>query len=315
MLLENFITSQGKNCVLGSVSNIAAYYGLRIKEEDLFFWFSPFDGDKNLQEVFAAMYENNGDRPWLEFVNEQVHMGNPVTVSIDDKTLPYIDMQVGDNSAKHCINMIGTELDKVYVSDGYVPRYIPTVHEGWVELNDIKDECVFCCHSMRSEIIDFLSKSEEEQTINYSVKMSLHRIDDFLNHKNEQSGMTGMEETEQLSITVKEDIMKENYDSVFRFLAVLRLNVINPLVYLDDLYLRIGRDDSRLKEVVNTKWEKINTKLIKFALARKRTDAEQISAMINEAAGLEREVLNEFLRQVLPCDAEGFEQFFRQYDK
>ena len=97
MLLDDFITLQGYNCILGNICNTMNYFNVNISEQDLFFLFSPFDGDRNLSEAFDKLYEDKGNNKWRDFVQKGLNDGYPIMISINPNVLPYINVEVGDS--------------------------------------------------------------------------------------------------------------------------------------------------------------------------------------------------------------------------
>ena len=303
MLLNGFVTSQGKNCILGNVYNAMSFYKLNIKESDLFFWFSPFDGDRILPELFQILYNVNQEYEWIQFVKNVILSGNPVIMSIDPKALPYMDIQVGDSSAKHYINVLGIDerKSKIYISDSYVPKYVPTVYEGWVDYSQIKVEDIGHCWSMKTEVVAFFKNTcGREQVIDFSICSALERIKTFLYIRNTDTGQTGLESIKELSKSVKDDILNQRYEKVFALLAGMRLNIINPLVYLSELLENIYPSDinQKMNELINEHWERVNVKLIKFALAHKRLDPNKVFKSIDEAVLLESHVLTNLINRL-----------------
>lgn len=316
MLLSDYTTSQGRNCILGNVYNTMNFYKLQIEEQDLFFWFSPFNGDRTLPEVFETLYDDNGSCEWFEFLKKSIMSGHPVTISINPHVLPYIDMHVGDSTAKHYINIIGIDKKqkKMFISDSYVPKYIPTVYEGWVDYSQISDSDIGHCWYMKEDIVAFFRNSCSIDEINtYSVNAALKRIEIFLKEKNEITHLSGMDEIVKLRDSVKDDILNGNYENVYILLAGIRLNIINPLIYLQKLLERLDEGlMQRLDNLIIKHWESLNVKLVKFALAHKKLDAEMVSQMIEESTGLETEILNDILTRLKPGKTENINALFQK---
>lgn len=322
MLLHDFITSQGKNCILGNIYNTMNYYQLKIQESDLFFWFSPFDGDRVLPEVFEMLYDVCEDDEWVEFLKRNISSEHPVIVSINPEVLPYIAMQVGDGSGKHSVNIIGIDEQqrRIYVSDCYVPKYVTTVYEGWVDYSGIKDEDIGHCWSMKREVITFFRDSCDKQQIDsFSIYSVLQRIKTFLYVRNVCNGQTGVEEIRELGSSIRDNILNGQYENMASLLAGIRMNVINPLVYLRTLLERIYPLDEdmsqQLNELIDDYWEKVNIKLVKFALAHKRLDAEQIFLSIEEVVLMETKFLTDLINKLQSRnvdDAKGMFQILKQ---
>lgn len=306
MLLNNFVTSQGHNCILGNVYNAMNYFHVDVSEQDLFFWLSPFDGDRNLPEVFEKLYEDKGKCDWQEFVQTSLNDGHPVIISINPKALPYFKSEVGNSSTKHYINIIGIDKDRkqLYVSDSYIPTYIPSTHEGWVNYSEISDSDIENCWRLKSELLLFFQNYCGSDDINsFTLASIIKRLSSFLSINSDNLPPSGMDNLQMLSKIVKNDIENGNYNKIFELLAGIRLNVINPLIYLVNAFECRPNEYSkwieRLNNLVNGHWEPLNIKLIKFALAHKKLDADKVSEQIDEAVELEKNVLNDILERLL----------------
>lgn len=305
MLEKDFVTLQGHNCILGNVYNIINYYHINITEADLFFWFCPFDGDKNLYEVFEKLYEDKDECNWKEYVIKSLKDGQPVMISVNPKVLPYIKVEVGDPSLKHYINIIGIDENRkqLYVSDSYVPTYIPSTYEGWVDYSGMSDSDIGNCWRLKSKILFYLQNDCRKADIkNYTRTLIIKRLSEFLKDTNNKN-YSGIEELHTLSGIVKKNIEDENYGEIFKLLAGIRLNIINPLIYLVDWFEHYSEDYDewieRLNNHVKGYWEAINVKLLKFALAHKKLEAEKIFLQIEETVALEQKVLNDLLERLL----------------
>lgn len=310
MLLNDFITSQGHNCILGNVYNAMNYFHVDIPEQNLFFWFSPFDGDRNLPEVFEKLYEDKGECDWLEFLQKSLKSGQPVIVSINPKTLPYIKVEVGDSSTKHYINIIGIDVGRkqLYVSDSYIPTYIPLTYEGWVDYSEISDSDIGNCWHLKSELIFYFQNKCGTDDINsFTMASIIKRLNCFLNENNDNQHPSGIEDLQMLSKIVRNDLEAGNNDEIFKLLAGIRLNIINPLIYLVDVFERCSDEYSEwiksLNNLVIDHWETLNMKLIKFALAHKKLDVDKVSKQIDKAVKLEKDVLNDILEQLLKTES------------
>lgn len=319
MLLNDYITSQGRNCILGNVYNTMNFYKLQIKEQDLFFWFSPFNGDRTIPEVFKTIYNNNGSCEKLEFLKKSIMLGHPVMISINPDVLPYIDMRVGDNTAKHYINIIGIDekQKRMFVSDSYVPKYIPTVYEGWVDYSQINDSDISHCWCIKEDVVEFFRNSCSIDEINtHSVNSALKRIQIFLKVKNEITDLSGMDEIVKLRDSVTNNILNENYENMYILLAGIRLNIINPLIYLQKLLERFGIEYEdllqQLDNLIIKHWESLNVKFIKFALAHKKPNIEIVSQMIEESTSLEIKILNNILTRLQPRKTENIDAVFQK---
>lgn len=322
MLLKNFTTLQGGNCILGNACNAMNYYQLRIQESDLFFWFSPFDGNRTLPELFEVLYDVCEGDGWIEFLKHKISTGHPVLVSVNSEVLPYIAMQVGDGLGKHYVNIIGIDEQQrmIYVSDCYVPKYVPTIYEGWVDYSRVKDKDIGHCWSMKREVITFLRNSCDKQLIDsFSIYSVLQRIKTFLYVRDVHNGQTGVEEIRELGSSIRDNILNGQYENMASLLAGIRMNVINPLIYLRAFLERSYPLDEnmsqQLNELIDDYWEKVNIKLVKFALAHKRLDAEQIFLRIEEVIMMETKFLNDLINKLQlrnVDDAKGMFQISKQ---
>lgn len=306
MLLNDFVTSQGHNCILGNVYNSMKYFQVDVSEQDLFFWFSPFDGDRNLPEVFEKLYEDKGECRWQEFIKKSLNDGQPVIISINSKVLPYFKVEVGDSSVKHYINIIGIDEDReqLYVSDSYIPTYIPSTYEGWVDYSEISDSDIGNCWHLKLELLLYFQNNCGLYDINsFTLASIIKKLSSFLKKNSDNQKPSGMDNLQMMSKTVRNDVENVNYNEIFKLLAGIRLNVINPLIYLIKVFEHCPNEYSewseRLNNLVNGHWEIINIKLVKFALAHKKLDADTISNQIDEAVEFEKNVLNDILKQLL----------------
>ncbi len=303
MLLANFVTTQGHNCILGNVYNSLNYFHIDISESDIFFWTSSFQGDRNLKNLFESFYEERGECSWLEFVEKSLSKGQPVLVSVNHKALPYIKLDIGDPSTKHYINIIGLDVDKrqIYVSDSYIPTYKPSIFEGWIGYVELSDTDIENCWCLKREFLDyFQNESRQEEIQKFTLSCVISRLSEFLEKKDKRQGVNKLR---RLQDTVLHKVANRNYDEMFMLLAGIRLNTINPLIYLRHA-LEYNKNASRnlagvLDALISDYWETLNIRLIKFALAHKNLDVEKVSEQMKETILQEEIVLGEILKLLI----------------
>lgn len=304
MLLTDFETAQGYNCILGNVYNSMKYYHIDISEQDIFFWNSPFYSDKYMRKVFERFYEDRGDSTWTEFAAKGLSEGKPVLISIDQKVIPYVKYDMGDDSIRHYVNIIGIDLDehKIYVSDSYVPTQIPSTYEGWMDcgkLTDLEIENSWC---IKREVIRFLQQEVDKNEIHRFTMYSLvQRLKEFLGGTGQEALPPYMAKLGNMQNAVCLQIAAENHEEVFKLLAGMRLNVINPLIYLLQVLRRNGDEDEALAGELNTlikeQWEKLNMRLVKFAVAHKKLDKDCIFESFHNAIHGEEKVLGHVIER------------------
>lgn len=304
MLLTDFETAQGYNCILGNVSNSMKYYHIDVSEQDIFFWNSPFYSDKYMRKVFERFYEDRGDSTWTEFAAKGLSEGKPVLISIDQKVIPYVKYDMGDDSIRHYVNIIGIDLHehKIYVSDSYVPTQIPSTYEGWMDcgkLTDLEIENSWC---IKREVIRFLQQEVDKNEIHRFTMYSLvQRLKEFLGGTGQEALPPYMAKLGNMQNAVCLQIAAENHEEVFKLLAGMRLNVINPLIYLQQVLRRNGDEDEALAGELNTlikeQWEKLNMRLVKFAVAHKKLDKDCIFESFHNAIHGEEKVLGHVIER------------------
>lgn len=304
MLLTDFETAQGYNCILGNVSNSMKYYHIDISEPDIFFWNSPFYSDKYMRKVFERFYEERGESTWPEFAAKGLSEGKPVLVSIDQKVIPYVKHDMGDDSIRHYINIIGIDLEehKIYVSDSYVPTQIPSTYEGWMDcgkLTDIEIENSWC---IKRDVIRFLRQEVDKKEIRRFTRYSMvQRLKEFLRGTGQGTMPPYMEKLGNMQNAVCDQIARENHEEVFKLLAGMRLNVINPLIYLLQVLRRNGDEDAgltgELNALIKEQWEKLNMRLVKFAVAHKKLDKDSVFESFHNAICGEEEVLGHVIER------------------
>lgn len=306
MLLNDFVTMQGYNCILGNVYNAMNYFHVNVSEQDLFFWLSPFNGDRNLPEVFERLYRDKGECNWLEFIKKNLENGHPVIISINPQMLTYVKVKVGDPSMKHYVNIIGIDEEKkqLYVSDSYIPTYIPSTHEGWIDYSQLSDADIGNCWHLKMEVLYYFQNNCGLVDINdFTSESIINRLSAFLGKSRDVQNSSGIRELQTLSKIVKKNIENENYDEIFKLLAGIRLNVINPLIYLVNVFERCPDEYcewiERLYLLVKSNWEILSIKLMKFALAHKKLDEDTILEQIDEVVELEKDLLNDILKRLL----------------
>lgn len=320
MLLNNFVTLQGYNCILGNVYNAMNYFNVNISEQDLFFWFSPFGGDRNLPEVFEQLCRDKGECNWLEFIKKNLESGYPVIISINPKVLSYVKVEVGDPSMKHYVNIIGMDKEKkqLYVSDSYIPTYIPSTHEGWIDYSQLSDTDIGNCWHLKMELLYYFQNNCGLGDINnFTLESIINRISLFLGKSRDVQNSSDIRDLQMLSRIVKKNIENENYDEIFKLLAGIRLNVINPLIYLVNVFERCPDEYcewiERLYLLVKSHWEILNIKLMKFALAHKKLDEDIILEQIDEVVELEKDLLNDILKQLLKTENSNLAEISGNY--
>jgi hypothetical protein len=112
----------------------------------------------------------------------------------------------------------------------------------------------------------------------------------------------GISELKELQENIYGYVRNEEYDGVFQLLPIIRLYVINPLIYLshslERYYERHHFIVESLDTLIKDYWETLNLKLIKFSIAHKKLDAELIASRVRDVILKEEEVLNSVLEHM-----------------
>lgn len=290
VILEDYITYQGKNCILGSLCNIARYLGVELTEADLFFRYCSFCGSSTIGQEYEELLEEKGSMPMWDFVRAKLTAGMPVMVSITPEVLPHITSSAGDSSVMHYLNItaIDTENGRAFISDCYVPTFEPSTYEGWVDYTDFAEDTIGNCWSIKESALKRIC----EEGITYETVQS--RIKYFLGHEADGIGILKLYRDHFCNRFEAQD-----YDGIYVMLAGLRMKVINPLEYLKQILKSMGEvSDEELDDLdvlISGHWEKMNFKLIKCAVAHRSLATEKLTAAANEAIALEKKVLNDIL--------------------
>lgn len=301
MLLDDFITSQGTNCILGSAFNALRYLGIDIREEDLFFWFCSFEGDKEGSDLLKKMYRAKEECDWKSFLMRNINLHQPVLAKVNPKILPYLRASVDDQYACHYINILGIdeETEQIYVSDSYIPTYAPSTYEGWINYKNIDDADIKSCWCLREEIIRFFKDNCPLIAMREMTRLCIiRRLSAFLcSNIDRNENCFGV-----LSETILYSVNNKNYTEIYWLLAGLQLNIINPLKYLDVTLLQMSNDDRwhlKINSFLKEYWGSLYFKLMKFALAHKKVDAKLMLEQITEAGQREIYLLIEILIDML----------------
>lgn len=304
MILTNFTTVQGYSCIFGNIYNALHYIQMNVKEQDLFFWFSPFQGSKNIYEMIDIFYEKIDKNEWQNFVKQSIEEKKPVLVRINPNSLPYIRHSTFDSSKGHYINIIGIDVSekKICVSDSFVPTLSNSTYTGWIDYSTIVNVHIDTFWQIKYNLIyKFLRKCEEEEIINFTYFKIISRLRDYLeiDYSNEYKGIS---ELQKLPNLVGEHVQNKNYIEIYKMLAGVRLNIINPLVYLSHALQRNHQYQDLAKSLdafVGNYWESLNMKLVKFSVAHKPLDGKCIATEIEDAVFMERAVLKSIIERLL----------------
>ena len=300
MNLMEFETKQGDNCVLGNLYNTLKYYHTDIEEYHLFFWCSAFLGDRKLNQVFHMFYDMNSEESWIDYAEKKIGEGKPVLINIDPKILSYIHLSVGDTSRKHFVNLIGIDKEKaqVLVSDSYIPTFKPSVHKGWVKYENWSADDIENSWAINEEVLSFFQNEITAKELRLiTLYWAVKRVEEFLEKGN--GILTGEEILKKRKMTFVDCISANRYDEVFTHLAGMRINIMNPLKYLAEL---LGTDEAdcrefegRVRELFKDGWEKLNARLVKYALAHKKLDVEGVYQEFDRLIDWEINLLKDFV--------------------
>lgn len=295
MILRNYTTMQGYNCILGNVYNMLHYVQMDIKEQDLFFWFSPFQGSKNMYCMFNVLYEEVEKSKWQGVVKQSIKDQKPILIQISPRILPYIKYDTSNLSMVHYINIIGIDINekKLCVSDSYVPTLNPSIYTGWIDYERLENSVEACWRVKNNTIDQLLHECKEEEIANLTYYNIIRRLKEFLGIDNNNE-CTGIIQLQNLSDRLLFYIERQNYVETYQMLAGLRLNVINPLIYLQLALERTPQYQNIAKYIATFTekyWESLNMKLLKFSIAHKHIDGKNIATLVEEAIRMEQDLL------------------------
>lgn len=306
MMLADFTTMQGYNCIFGNVYNTLRYFRTDFFEQDLFFWFSAFQGNISESSLFDTFYEEKGKNSWLNFVKQSLAAQQPVLVSVNPSVLPYIKYDAQNASLRHYINIIGIDVEKkkMCVSDSYVPTYSPSTYMGWVDYRLVSDFQIKNCWRIKISLLRYFQREcRNEEIRDFTFSNIIRRLSVFLKEDKVNHNHSGIDKLEKLHDIVFTNVENKNYEKIFELLAGIRLNIINPLIYLR---FALERNRNRYQDLAksldtftNNYWETLNLQLIKFAIAHKHLDSERISEQIKNTILEEEVVLNAILEKLI----------------
>lgn len=157
------ISKQGYNTILGyeclnaCLANYMNFYNLDVSTSDIFFGGDGFNiSVKNdfYFELESNLYLSNFnfldnfnfnysygkcvENP-IDFLRNSILGNKAISLKVSSEFLTYNRVFKQTKNATHFINAIGLEEDKnkIYISDGFVPTKVPTIYQGWVNLDDI----------------------------------------------------------------------------------------------------------------------------------------------------------------------------------
>lgn len=279
---------------------------MNLREQDLFFWFSSFQGNRTVSELFDTLYKEKENNSWQNFVEQCLADQHPVLVHIDPKVLPYIKYNTPDPSIGHYINIIGIDPKekKLCVSDSYVPTYSPSTYTGWIDCSAVTDSHIDACWRINLvALYHFFQGHKEEDILDFTNANIIRRLTEFLWPDESNHRPAGITELRKLPDTIYHHIQNKNYDDMFKLLAGIRLHIINPLVYLR---LSLERNQSQYQDLIKSLgafivkyWETPNMQLIKFSIAHKSLDSECIATQIKAAVFTEQAVLTTILENLM----------------
>jgi hypothetical protein len=304
LILTNFATAQGRNCIFGNVYNTVHYLQMDLREQDLFFWFSIFQGSRTVSELFETLYEKNGETDLRRFVMHSLEAGQPVLTHIDPKVLPYITYSTLNPSAGHYINIIGFDAraNKLCVSDSYIPTYKPSTYTGWIDCPPVPCHHIEACWRINSGALQRFFVEQGASISDFTRANIVRRLSDFLIPNEANDGMAGITELSRLPDTIGSFVQNKDYEEILKLLAGIRLHIINPLIYLRIALERLpdsyGEFVKNLDKFIESEWEASNMQLIKFAVAHKHLEGERIALKIQESVQKEEEVLTTIMERL-----------------
>lgn len=302
LVLADYNTLQGYNCIFSNVYNTLRYCQIDIYEHDLFFWFSGFSKNRNIDNLFEIIYNEKNSIDWQRFIELNIRNNTPVLAHIDPKILSHVKFNEFDTTVGHYINIIGINVHdkKLLISDSYVPTYIPSTYTGWIDYSSIEDNQIKACWSInRVYINNFFQERDAKYFINFTHINIIKSLINFLLPDEDNNLPAGISKLKEMPQIIHNYVQNKKYDEMFKLLAGIRLHIINPLIYLSNSLDRYyDRYDNLLKSLNNfieDYWESLNMQLIKFSIAHKKLDSKIIASRVKDVIFMEEEVLKNIL--------------------
>lgn len=149
---KEYHTIQGHECLSSCISNYFYNNGLALTGSDIFFlgdgFHITYQNNDNMV-IGADLYNANYtfcDRYHVTIQHEKclskesaknllkqsILEERKICIKVSSECLKYNKVFKQASGSPHFINVIGIKEQELYISDGYVPTYVPSAFEGWV---------------------------------------------------------------------------------------------------------------------------------------------------------------------------------------
>ncbi len=295
---QNYTTEIGYECLNCCIYNYLFNEQLNIHKSEIFFYGEGFNVFYNTLEDFPAvsslMYESNftflkkagihfsvgylkNSESAVEFLSKCIKEEILISIKVESNNLMYDSIFAKSNAAPHFINPLGINIasQKIFISDGYIPNIVPTVYQGWVDLEQVirawaaKDYYYVCINptnelSLKKPSIERGAEKEfikgirryldssHEGTIGYTVLFKLLcELESYLKEENQLFNQFALKINYQLKVYGFLTIKKYISD----FLKLKKLpssfcakydEIIEKWYYIDKYLIKVGITKSHL---------------------------------------------------------------------
>ena len=323
---KEYHTIQGYECLSACITNYFNYLGLLVSGSDIFFVGGGFVityEKKKKSSIGAKLYESNfmflknmsipfqhtnleESKDVMKFLRKSIEDEHFIAIKVSSECLEHNRVFKQTESSPHYLNILGYDdsTNNVFISDGYVPTFNPTVFEGWVDTNGIIEAWRRMDYEyVKLDLADIKISADEMHRI--AIMNMKFGIQQYLNKSKQRlsSKFFGKEAITKLfedillmfdmQIDLKTVALDINYQlKIYGFITSKRF-ILQKLIILkmNECYLE------QYSKIID-KWNQICNLLVKAGISRNKKSFELTLEKVNESINEEEKVLYEILNDL-----------------
>lgn len=323
---KEYHTIQGYECLSACITNYFNYLGLLVSGSDIFFGGDGFliTYQKNEKaSIGAKLYESNfmflknlnipfqhtklgESKDVIKFLRKSIEDQQLIAIKVSSECLEHNRVFKQTEGSPHYVNILGYDdiNNKVFISDGYVPTFNPTVFEGWVDTNGIIEAWKRMDYEyVKLDLADIKISTDEIHRI--AITNMKGGIQQYLNPSKQRlsSEFFGKEAITKLFedillmfemlIDLKSVALDINYQlKIYGFITSKRL-ILQKLeeLKMNTYYLQ------QYSKIID-KWNQICMLLVKAGISKSKKSLELTLEKVKESVQEEENLLHEILNDL-----------------
>lgn len=319
-------TIKSFECLNACLSNYFNFYNMPINGKDIFFLGDGFhikytnkdkmaiganthEANFNFLDKFQIKYTNGNkykEKDAMYFMEEQTNLDNTLCITVFTEYLMYNPIFKQLKSSAHYINILGLNVadNKVYISDGFVPTYNPSIFEGWVELSPILE----AWKRMQYEYLTFdfsgITKEKIVKIKEGSKNAFVSGVLEYLNVNEKGEGIVGKRAVRGLFSDLKKIFMDDNVNLKNLTLDInFQLKIYGHLASKRFIlqaireYTCAKKLQDEYEQIIN-EWNLICIMLVKIGASRNRKTITRLFNRVNQVCDREEDILRNILEEI-----------------